>query len=289
MKSFTLSSVFATGALLLAQSSPVVGAAQQTYIGCFTDSTPLKSQGSYQYQSNGYCMNLCYNDGKAVFGLYNSDTCLCGDEIPAKSNEEDSDDKCNKPCAAWPTVMCGGSDAYSVYLTGYKSNVAYYSDGSDDDSSSSSSNSSTSTTSSSDSDDSTTSTDDSSVATATTTGGSAEMATVTSSPDESSDNKKDGPNTAAIAAGVVIGVVGFAALVGAGFFLWRFKKRHPADQRRGEMSNVEQFGKPVSQDSMSDYRFDGDFMAQRRQSNGSIDDDRDFSRRILQVTNPDRH
>jgi cell wall integrity and stress response component len=34
---------------------------------------------------------------------------------------------------------------------------------------------------------------------------------------------------------------------------------------------------------MSDSRFDGDFMAQRRQSNGSIDDDQDFSRRILQV------
>jgi cell wall integrity and stress response component len=28
-------------------------------------------------------------------------------------------------------------------------------------------------------------------------------------------------------------------------------------------------------------------MAERRQSNGSIDDDHDFSRRILQVTNPD--
>lgn len=114
------------------------------------------------------------------------------------------------------------------------------------------------------------------------------MATVTTSPDSDS-NKKDGPNTAAIAAGAVIGVVGFAAIVGAGFFLWRFKKRHPADQRIREMGNVEQFGKPMSRDSMSDFRFDGDYMAQRRQSNGSIDDDRDFSRRILQVTNPDRH
>ena len=114
------------------------------------------------------------------------------------------------------------------------------------------------------------------------------MATSTASADNDS-SKKDGPNTAAIAAGVVIGVVGLAALIGAGFFLWRFKKRHPADQRMREMSNVEQFGKPMSQDSMSDHRFDGDFMAHRRQSNGSIDDDRDFSRRVLQVTNPDRH
>lgn len=49
-------------------------------------------------------------------------------------------------------------------------------------------------------------------------------------------------------------------------------------------NNIDSFGaKPMSQSSMSDSRFDGDFMAQRRQSNGSIDDDQDFSRRILQV------
>ncbi|BCS24591.1 uncharacterized protein APUU_41035A [Aspergillus puulaauensis] len=273
MKSSTFSSVFATAVLLLAESSPVAAAAEQTYIGCFSSSKPLEDKGSYQYQSNGYCMNLCYGEGKAVFGLYNKDHCLCGDMIPAKSSKE-SDSSCDKPCAAWPMVKCGGSDAYSIYLTNYKENVAYYSD------SSSTSNNTSSTSNGS----SPTDTDDAS----TPSGGNAEMATATGSSDDGSD-KKGGPNTAAIAAGVVIGVVGFAALVGAGFFLWRFKNRHPGDQRMREMSNVEQFGKPVSRDSAADSRFDGDFMAQRRQSNGSIDDDRDFSRRILQVTNPDRH
>lgn len=34
----------------------------------------------------------------------------------------------------------------------------------------------------------------------------------------------------------------------------------------------------------SDARWDSDFMAQRRQSNGSIADAGDFSRRILQVS-----
>jgi cell wall integrity and stress response component len=56
----------------------------------------------------------------------------------------------------------------------------------------------------------------------------------------------------------------------------------PEQYRRNDIDN---FGaKPMSQSSQSDSRFDGDFMAQRRQSNGSIDDDQDFSRRILQVT-----
>lgn len=86
-------------------------------------------------------------------------------------------------------------------------------------------------------------------------------------------------NTAAIAAGVVVGVVGVAALAGAAFFFYRSRKQKARGYRGGRDS-----GPP----SMSDSRFDGQYMAQRRQSNGSIDDDQDFSRRILQVTNPDR-
>ncbi|KAL5340512.1 hypothetical protein BJX70DRAFT_110260 [Aspergillus crustosus] len=276
MKSITLSSVFATAVLFFAGSSSAAGLQQEEYVACFSSSKPLEDQGSYQYQSNGYCLKVCYDLKKAVFGLHNEDHCLCGDLLPAKSSKE-SDDACDTPCAAWPIVNCGGADAYSVYLTGYSEDtVDYYSSGS-----SSSSSNSSSTTSSDDS--STTSTNNSH-----TTSTSNSAAETQSSVTDGDSDKKDGPDTAAIAAGVVIGVVGLAALIGAGFFLWRFKKRHPADNRLREMSNVEQFSKPVSQDSMSDARFDGDFGAQRRQSNGSIDDDRDFSRRILQVTNPDR-
>lgn len=87
-------------------------------------------------------------------------------------------------------------------------------------------------------------------------------------------------NTAAIAAGVVVGVVGFCALLGAAFLFWRFKKRRD-QQNFVNTGPVEHYNKPMSTSSNS--RFDGDFMAQRRQSNGSIDDDQDFSRRILQV------
>ncbi|KAL2866642.1 WSC domain-containing protein [Aspergillus lucknowensis] len=262
MKSTSVSSVLATSILLLVSSSPAA-AQQETYIGCFSSSSPLKDQGTWKYQSNGYCMNLCYGKGYSVFGLHNGDDCLCGDKLPVKS-DMGSDDDCDMACAAWPTVMCGGSKAYSVYLTGLEKNVPYLSSGP------STTNSSSSTTKTN----------------GATPSANEQVATSTNSPEPS--DKKDGPNTAAIAAGVVIGVVGLAALIGAGFFLWRFKTRHPADKRLREMGTVEQFSKPMSQDSMSDPRFDGDFMAQRRQSNGSIDDDRDFSRRILQVTNPDR-
>lgn len=95
--------------------------------------------------------------------------------------------------------------------------------------------------------------------------------------DEKSSQSK---NTAAIAAGVVVGVVGFAALCGAVFFWWRSKK----NKTNAAAGGTGGYGRDSGPPSMSDSRFDGDYMAQRRQSNGSIDDDHDFSRRILQVS-----
>lgn len=103
----------------------------------------------------------------------------------------------------------------------------------------------------------------------------------TSSPSNSSSSSH---NTAAIAAGVVVGVVGFAALIGAAFFFYRHKK----NKRRAEFSHgVGDYDSRAP--PMSDSRFDGPSMAQRRQSNGSIDENHDFSRRILQVSNPDHY
>jgi hypothetical protein len=82
----------------------------------------------------------------------------------------------------------------------------------------------------------------------------------------------------------VIGVVGFAALCGAGFFFWRSKQNKTNAAFGGGTTGG--YGRDSNPPSMSDSRFDGDYMAQRRQSNGSIDDDHDFSRRILQVNIP---
>lgn len=132
---------------------------------------------------------------------------------------------------------------------------------------------------------SSTSTSDSSKTTGATETSDGTVTTVTAASEtDGSDQKKDsGPNTAAIAAGVVVGVVGFCAVVGAGFFLWRFRKRKSIEEEYRRNAAIDQYGKPKSASTMSDSRFDGDFLAQRRQSNGSIDDDQDFSRRILQV------
>ncbi|WEW60579.1 Protein SLG1 [Emydomyces testavorans] len=103
--------------------------------------------------------------------------------------------------------------------------------------------------------------------------------------------KKDqGPNKAGIAAGVVVGVVVLAAIVGGVFFFLKYKKRKEVMEeyrRNATISNFVSGGKPYSESSKSDSRLDPTLMSQRRQSNGSIADDQDFSRRILKVTNPD--
>jgi cell wall integrity and stress response component len=96
-----------------------------------------------------------------------------------------------------------------------------------------------------------------------------------------------GSNTAGIAAGVVVGVVGLAAIVGASLFFIRRQKRRAVEEsyRRNAAINgfVGNNTKPAAA-PMSNSRWDGDFMAERRRSNGSIADDEDFSRRILTVS-----
>ncbi|PYH30813.1 WSC-domain-containing protein [Aspergillus neoniger CBS 115656] len=278
-KSFTMRSALAASALLLSISLPATYAYTEEYNGCYSDSTPLKDQGTYTYQSDGYCQKLCLKDNYSVFALHNGQDCLCGNLLPASSAKVD-DSKCNIACAGWPSVDCGGSNTYSVYLTGIENDVDHYS-------------ASSTSTSSSDSETSTSSTQEAHVVTSSgttqtvyaTSGTDASASATAEGATEASQKKSSSANTAAIAAGVVVGVVGACALAGAGFFLWRFKNRKSQYRRS---VGVDNYGNPMSQHSMSDSRFDGDFMAQRRQSNGSIDDDQDFSRRILQVTNPDR-
>lgn len=188
---------------------------------------------------------------------------MCGDSTPPSSDKV-SNSKCDTDCQGFPDDKCGGDGFYSVY--------------SFSDSDSSSSSSSTTTTG----DSSATKTQAAAESVSTQPGGHTVIVTAAAKSTSTGDDnsKGGGTNTAAIAAGVVVGVVGVAALAGGGFFFYRSRKQ------KAEGGAGTSFSRDTHQ-QMSDSRFDGSYMAQRRQSNGSIDDDHDFSRRILQVTNPD--
>ncbi|KLJ08618.1 hypothetical protein EMPG_15950 [Blastomyces silverae] len=235
--------------------------------GCYKSSKPLEDFGEYTWQSTGHCQQVCVKNNKPVMALFAGSNCFCGDQIPRESDKTKLS-ACNAKCDGWPTETCssgGGLEAFHVYLSGFiqerfipvlggKSTTA---DGS----------SSTQTSSSS--------------------GNGAPTVVVTADGDSGK-----GPNKAGIAAGVVVGVVALGALIGGGFFFMKHKKRKAVEEEYRRNATISSFvsgGKPGSSQhtSLSDSRLDPAMMSQRRQSNGSIADDQDFSRRILKVTNPD--
>ena len=101
-------------------------------------------------------------------------------------------------------------------------------------------------------------------------------------------NGSRGPNTAGIAAGIVVGVIAIAGIVGTVFFVLRRRRNREIEEehRRNAAVNAFMHGpKPPSSSggvSISDSRLDP-VMAQRRMSSGSIADNQDYSRRILRV------
>ncbi|OAX79845.1 hypothetical protein ACJ72_05832 [Emergomyces africanus] len=230
--------------------------------GCYKSSKPLVDDGEYTWQSIGHCQEICVGMKLPVMALFKGSNCFCGDQLPRESDKTTMD-KCNVPCNGWPDDTCGGKDAYHVHLTGWmrEKNVPVLGGKSTSDSSNGAQTSST------------------------TNGGQTVLVTA------GGDSGK-GPNKAGIAAGVVVGVVAIGAIIGGAFFFMKYKKRKAVEEehrRNATISNFVSGGKPLSSQhtSLSDSRLDPSMMSQRRQSNGSIADDQDFSRRILKVTNPD--
>ncbi|KAJ5898892.1 hypothetical protein N7495_003636 [Penicillium taxi] len=288
----TMRSPLALTSLLLASSVTakpldVIMKRDLTLVGCYSSDEGLTNKTSYEYQSSGWCYNHCLdNYNSAVFGMNAGSNCFCGDELPPKSSLVDSS-KCDTACQGWPTDMCGGGTSYwSIYTTGTESDVPVYAA-----STTTAAGASTATGTKADGTDAASKTDSAAVVAETTTDANGDTVVVTATASSSSSGKttsatskesqeelnKSKRATATIAAGVVLGVVGVAAIAGAAFLFFRSRK----SKTRG-FRDVPDYNRNSQMPEMSS-RFDGDFMAQRRQSNGSIEDDKDFSRRILQV------
>jgi len=226
-------------------------------IGCFATGTPLENHGPYDFQSPGNCQLVCLQLNKDVMGLSDGVNCWCGDKIPSSSWAIDNS-TCDTTCGGTDKVRCGGAGKLWVVLTGNTRNrVETFTP-----SASSSSKPTSAAT-------------------------SAAATSAVNSPSSQPEESK--PNTAGIAAGVVVGIVGlFAILGGVWFFLRRRRQKQAEEDYRRNAANVDSFvsgGKlHTSNSSMNDSRLDPSFI-DRRQSNGSIADNEDYSRRILKVTN----
>ncbi|KAL9605909.1 MAG: hypothetical protein Q9179_000886 [Wetmoreana sp. 5 TL-2023] len=268
-----------------------------TYKGCFSSADGFKDLGDYTYQSPGYCQQKCVSLNKPVMGLAGGSNCWCGDLLPLASNKV-SDSECS-----------GGSNAWTIFLTGLNSNV-----GSAQDTSSGSKPTPKPATSATPPAPATTLTTSIPAAKSKPTGA---VAAAVAQPDSTKEKQpatlvstvvvtgptktqaapasgksqepSKGPNTAGIAAGVVVGVVAICGIVGALLFILRRRKRRAAEQEY-QSNNINPFEPeaprpPPSSSSMSDSRLEPSVMMQRRQSDGSIADNQDYSRRILKVDN----
>ena len=253
-----------------AQSTCSVALKTMTDVGCFSSGGLLVDQGSYTYQTASYCQCQCATLNKAVMATYKGSDCYCGDLLPP-TNTVASNSSCNSPCQGYDTADCGGDGFWSVALTGIASDVGNAPAGSGSSSSSLTSQIPTITQTAAPS--------------VITKAGQTIVVTASSS---AHNTNGGGSNKAGIAAGVVVGIVAIAAIVGGVYFFLRQRKRRAVEEEFRQNAAVNSFvsGKPKSEvSSTNDQRLDPNITAfHRRQSIGSIADERDFSRRILQVS-----
>ncbi len=254
----------------------------------------MSKSDSFTYQSYGHCQEKCIpksgQNPQAVMGLNKGSDCWCGSALPPESDKVD-DSQCSTGCTGFGTDNCGGSKTYSVYLTGYDNSVGATTGSSSGsfsgpNSGTSSSSISNPPPSSPTGAASTTVSQSPSVITK-----AGETIVVTASGQAGATVQPSGgsghSSKISIAVGVIVGVIILCALIGGGVFFIRHRKRKAVEEeyRRNQAVNSFVTGdKPHSKGgSISDQRLDP-ALHHRRQSDGSIADEMDFSRKILQVS-----
>lgn len=82
--------------------------------GCFSGADGFLSQGSFMYQSQGHCQEICVGLKKPVMALTGGSDCSCGDLLPVASSKV-SDSECGTDCNGWPDQKC----TFKPLLTDY--------------------------------------------------------------------------------------------------------------------------------------------------------------------------
>ena len=262
---------FFTSAVSAQTATSDAAAAYQT-LSCYSAiPSDWASKGDYTFQTSGYCQDQC--KGYSLMAITGGKTCSCGNEYP-DSTDVVSNSTCNTPCQGFDQLMCGGTNAWQLYTTGSGTPEG------------SAPGSSSGTSSSVSTKPSTTSSTVPSVVTQ-----SGKVVTVTAeaaagSSSSSSSKSGGGGSKIGIAVGVVVGVLVIAAIVG-GLVLFLKRRRRLAieeEHRRNAAVNGFVNGVKSETSSTTDARLDPAVFSHRRNSIGSIADEQDFSRRILQVS-----
>ncbi|KAL4988427.1 hypothetical protein BDW68DRAFT_159019 [Aspergillus falconensis] len=276
---------------------------------CSSVNTGTGSANFSIYQSNGNCEDHCSD---SAFAILLDKNCWCSDVAP---NEDDTVDtsKCDDNCPGYPDDSCGNADdsLYAYIQLGSPSSTASASSTKSTSTSTSSTSSKTSTTSD------TTTTTHSSVTETQTHSGLVTTITVdsssaTSAADSSADTQ-DGDSDSGLSggsiAGIVVGVVGGIALIVAAVIFFLAKRRQndagnytatsiDGRQSKGSQMSYANLGDnhshtlsngsslPARLPTFTDNRLNTGAML-RRDSDISLQDNEDYSRPVLRLTNPD--
>ncbi|KAJ9499328.1 Protein SLG1 [Exophiala xenobiotica] len=271
LRAVVLTSAFALfAAPATAQSTTDTAAGPIQTLDCYELHNPsyLEDQGANTFQTSGYCQTVCVAANKPVMATTGGSNCYCGDELPPASAKVDNSN-CNSPCQGFNQQTCGGIGGFfQLYLSGLTGDVETA-----PDSASSASSTATSAPSS-------TSTEAAIVT---------KTVAPTAAPASSSSaisKSSGGPSKVGIAVGVVVGVIALAAIIGVVVFFMRRRRNRDIEEEHRRNAAIGTAKSDKS--SLADQRLDPSIYSHARQSIGSIADERDFSRRILQVRNPDR-
>ncbi|CAG8192284.1 unnamed protein product [Penicillium nalgiovense] len=291
------------------------------------------------FQSNGACRTTC---AKYALGIIQGKTCWCSNVAPSKGSQSDTSD-CDSSCPGYPADSCGSaSKGVFAYLSIIGNDVTSTAGGSTSTTSSTSTTTSTSestsvqpttvtvtasgssisTSPTSTSSDDKTTTTSSSVSLETNSGGQVKTITVaatseTAGADSASANTGPVGNklSGGSIAGIVIGVLGGIALVGALIFLIFFYRKRARsaspipsqDMTEDRTSRGSSFmggffprgngeggaGGPIparSGTTFTDRRMKTNTVLYpngARDSSVSLQDNEDYSRPVLRLTNPD--
>ena len=257
-----------------AQTSTSAAAGTIQTLDCYSAiPSDFTNRGAYTFQTGGYCQTQCA--GFSVMATTDGSTCLCGNELPT-DDEKTSSSNCQSACQGYDQEKCGGTGFYQLYLTGQGTPGAPQGGSSSSAQTTAKAQTTTATTA---------------VPSVVTQSGkvvtvTAAPTTATSAVSSSSSSSNGGGNSkVAIAVGVVVGVVGIAAIAGALLLFLKRRRRLAIEEEHRRSAAVSKFvnGAKSETSSTTDARLDPAVFSHRRNSLGSIADEQDFSRRILQV------